>query len=70
MKYIRENRSRIPFKDKEITRKEAAFLLGEDRLVELEKECEKEDKRLVSSVLLEVTPTYYGTSGDWVGIKL
>ena len=71
MTYIKQNRaSRPPYKDIEISRAEAEFLLGEDRLSELERECEKEDKRLVHSVLLEATPTLYGTCPLKVGIRL
>ena len=67
MKYIRVNMGVIPNMKKEITEAEIIFLIGEDRFKELFED--KTAKSLKCSVLVEVNPTHYGTSEDWVGIE-
>jgi len=64
MKYIRIDTSKVPNKKKEVTKEELIFLLGENRFNELLKDV----YNVRCETWIEVNPTPYGTSNDWVGI--
>ena len=65
MKYVRVKTNVVPNKTRDVTEAEVIFLIGEDQF----KEILEEAKSSKCGVLVEVNPTHYGTSSDWIGIE-
>ena len=67
IKYIKQTRERFPYKTTEITKEELITLIGKDRLEEILNNMTL--RSIGAGVLVEVTPTYYGTSDEWAGVQ-